>query len=90
MFRTADAFGVEKIIFISNDLSIIPHKIKRASRSAHRKIPFEVTADTTETLQRLKQEGYTIVALEIADTSIPLQALNLLAGQPVALIAGAR
>ncbi len=84
IFRTAEGFGIEKIILsgyspyptLSGD-SRLPHihekltsQIHKTALGAEEIVPFEYQPELTFT--SLKEAGYRIVALEQADTSITL------------------
>lgn len=88
LFRICEAFGVEKIIFIGENIALTPRKINRTSRSTHLHVPHQVIANIAEALHYLEENDFEIVALEITDNSIPLQSLKLSTEKPIALIAG--
>ena len=84
IFRTAEGFGVTKIILsgytpyptLVND-SRLPHiadkltkQISKTALGAELIVPFEHLLEPP--LEALKSQGFRIVALEQADTSIPL------------------
>lgn len=86
-FRTADAFGIEKI-YLTGYTGCPPRKeiAKTALGSEHR-IPWEHREDLDPLLLELKSTGKKIVALEISDRSIPVGALEISTEQ-IALIVG--
>lgn len=86
-FRTADAFGVEKI-YLTGYTGCPPRKeiAKTALGSEHR-IPWEHREDLDLLLVELKAAGKKIVALEISDRAIPVGALEIPVEQ-IALIVG--
>ena len=88
LFRICEAFGVEKIIFIGEDIALTPRKINRTSRNTHLHVPHQVIPTVDEALQYLQEKEYEIIALEITDNSVPLQSLKLDTKKPTALIAG--
>ncbi|WP_434035824.1 TrmH family RNA methyltransferase [Formosa sp. 4Alg 33] len=87
LFRTADAFGVEKLMLCG---SYIPlgRKMTKTSRATEKVVPFELQDDVHAVISKLKFEGYQIIALEITDTSIPLREANFSTSQPIALLIG--
>ncbi|CDF79039.1 TRNA/rRNA methyltransferase [Formosa agariphila KMM 3901] len=87
LFRTADAFGVEKLILCG---SYIPlgRKMTKTSRATEKVVPFEMQADVDAVISNLKSEGYLIIALEITDSSIPLREAHFKTSQPIALLIG--
>lgn len=88
LFRTSDALGVEKI-YLSGDTPTPPNnKIRKTSRSTEKYVPYETVENPVELINRLKEENYTIIALEITSDSIPLQELDLEKDQKICLILG--
>ncbi len=97
-FRTADGFGISKIIFsgytpyptLEQD-SRLPHFADKITRQIHKTalgaetmVPFERHEEPP--LEELKHQGYAIVGLEQDETSIMLQDYN--PPQKVALLLG--
>ncbi|OGL70455.1 hypothetical protein A3C09_02015 [Candidatus Uhrbacteria bacterium RIFCSPHIGHO2_02_FULL_47_44] len=76
-FRTADAFGVEKI-YLTGYTGCPPRKeiAKTALGSEHR-ILWEHREDLDSLLLELKSAGKKLVALEISDRAIPVSALEI-------------
>ncbi|MBU0976033.1 MAG: TrmH family RNA methyltransferase [Patescibacteria group bacterium] len=91
IFRTADAAGVMKIF-----LTGISHKppfgkdLVKASRHKEKVIPWEYNTSTGNVIQKLKKNGYTVIAIEITDFSIPHSRLEqeIKGNRKVAFIAG--
>lgn len=88
LFRTADAFGVEKLIFCGTDIDF-GRKSAKTSRATEKYVPFEINRNTLETVTELKAVGYYIVALEITEKSQPINQVNFPVNQSIALIIGA-
>ncbi|GAA4363152.1 TrmH family RNA methyltransferase [Kangiella marina] len=88
LFRISDALGIEKI-YLSGDTPVPPNnKIRKTSRSTEKYVPYETAENPVELIKRLKEENYTIIALEITSDSTPLQELQLEKEQKVCLILG--
>ncbi|MFB9052405.1 TrmH family RNA methyltransferase [Formosa undariae] len=87
LFRTADAFGVEKLILCGPYIPL-GRKMTKTSRATEKVVPFEMQSDINETISKLKSDGYQIIALEITDSSIPLREANFNTSQPIALLIG--
>lgn len=81
--RSADIFGTKEIYYLENDKTINEKQFKKLSRNSN--VPI-FPSKGLETLLKLKHEGYSIVALEITDTSVPLRKMNF--KQKVCLIIG--
>ena len=87
LFRIADAFGIEKIIFCASEIPM-GRKMTKTSRATEKTVAFEVNENTSEVINQLKTKGYNIVALEIADNSIPIHKCQFSKEQPIALVIG--
>ncbi len=71
MFRTADAAGVKKII-LSGYTATPPRKeIEKTALGAQDTVPWEYCADPLEAVNKLKECGVKICALEITSGSVP-------------------
>lgn len=86
-FRTADAINVSKVIL--SGISPTPpfgKDLRKASRNKEKLVKWEYVKEATETIQKLKKEGYTIIALELTDKSVPYTEANY--PKQVAIVAG--
>ncbi|MEM6516547.1 MAG: TrmH family RNA methyltransferase [Bacteroidota bacterium] len=88
LFRAADAFGVEQIIFCGNEIPM-GRKMTKASRSTENTVKYIDNADITQTLIELKESNYQIIALEITSTSTAITNFRFKENTPIALIIGA-
>ncbi|RZS90752.1 TrmH family RNA methyltransferase [Aquimarina brevivitae] len=88
IFRVADSFGVEQILFCGKNLTIISKRMIRTARSTHQIVPHQIHENSVNTLKTLKENGYYIVALEITQNSTPIQQLRLPKLSKIALIIG--
>ena len=87
LFRTADAFGVGKLIFCGSPIPL-GRKMTNTSRSTEKYVNFEWQEDAEEVLKKLKTAGCQIIALEIASNSKSLTEMEFRSDQPLALIIG--
>jgi len=72
-FRTADAFLVEKI-FLTGITGQPPHReIQKTALGATESVSWEYFSNAGELAKQLKQEGYTLIAIEQTTKSLPLQ-----------------
>lgn len=86
-FRTGDAFLIEKI-YLCGITATPPHReIQKTALGATESVAWEYQDSTTECVARLKKEGYTAVAVEQVENSIPLQEFTS-SDQPIALVFG--
>jgi 23S rRNA (guanosine2251-2'-O)-methyltransferase len=73
VFRTADAFLVEKIL-LCGITSTPPHPdISKTALGATESVPWDYIQHTTEAILNLKQKGYLIIGIEQVEQSCKLQ-----------------
>lgn len=88
VFRTADAFLVEKV-YLCGITATPPHKdIHKTALGATESVAWEYASDTGDLLGRLKVEGYQRVAVEQAEGATELQAFQVRDGAKYALVFG--
>jgi len=88
LFRIGEAFGIQKIIFIGKDIPLTPRKINKTSRSTHLQVPYTIIDETESAIDYLLKNKYEIIALEIADSSIPVNEVKVNNNQKIALLIG--
>ena len=88
LFRIAEAFGVEKMIFVGKDIPLNPRKINKTSRSTHLRVPYVVMEETASVVALLQEENFEVIALEITSTSKPLREFIIPPSKKIALILG--
>lgn len=86
LFRTADAFGIEKLIFCGDDIPL-GKKMKRTSRSTENYVSYDVEPSIENILRQLR-ESHRLIALEITTDSRPLSTYQIENDKPIALIIG--
>lgn len=86
LLRTAEGLGVSKVIFsgytphpVMADDPRLPHlaqkihgQIKKTALDAEDLVAWEQSTDIVRTIEKLKIDGYTVVALEQTDDSVKL------------------
>ncbi|WP_033958808.1 TrmH family RNA methyltransferase [Psychroserpens jangbogonensis] len=87
LFRTADAFGIEKLVLCGEHIPL-GRKMNKTSRATEKSVSFEVFDTALEVVTQLKNKGYQIIVLEITDTSKALHIYQFSNEQPIALIIG--
>ncbi len=76
LFRIADAFGVEKL-YLTGTTAVPPkYKIRKAARSADKRIPYTQAPSAIEAVTQLKSDGYIIISLEITTNSMDLRSFT--------------
>jgi tRNA G18 (ribose-2'-O)-methylase SpoU len=88
IFRLADAFGVSKIIQYRCDIDMSSSRFKRTARNTNTTVPTEIIEDIKDYMTSLKSEGYTSIALEITNSSITIDELELPIDKKLALVIG--
>lgn len=72
VFRTSDGFAIEKI-YLCGITAQPPHRdIEKTALGATQSIEWAYSANVCDTINELKLEGYTIIAIEQAENSIML------------------
>ena len=88
LFRVADALGVEKLYLTGTTQTPPKYKIRKAARSADNHIPYVYKESALETIELLKANGYTIIALEITASSENIRDFTLTKKEKICLIIG--
>jgi tRNA G18 (ribose-2'-O)-methylase SpoU len=87
LFRTADAFGIEKLIFCGTEISL-GRKMTKTSRATEKYVEYKSATSTIEVVQNLKAREYTIVSMEITSNSTAIHGLEIIKSNPIAIIIG--
>ena len=88
VFRTADAFLIQKI-YLCGITATPPHKdIRKTALGATESVDWEYRKDTLELVGELKQKGIQIVSVEQAENAIMLNDYKVEPEQTVALVFG--
>ena len=87
MFRIAEGFGVSRIYF-DRDFAKSRSKVERISRSTVNSIGYRQYSNPLTLAAQLRNEGFSILALEKCDSSINLTNFDLDNNSSVALIMG--
>lgn len=88
LFRLSDAFGIEKIIFGGTRPNLNSNRLKRTARNTHNTVDFEFVDNTPELLQKLKEQNYSIISLEITSNSLPIRDFKTSNSDKIILVAG--
>ncbi|MFC7358014.1 RNA methyltransferase [Jejudonia soesokkakensis] len=88
VFRTADAFLVEKI-YLCGITAKPPHKdIQKTALGATDSVVWEYAEDTLLLIKKLQNEGVFVASIEQAELSVELQDFSLQTAQKYALVFG--
>ncbi|MFN3476413.1 MAG: RNA methyltransferase [Candidatus Methylomirabilales bacterium] len=87
IFRVSDGAWIQKL-YLGGITGHPPHRaIEKTALGATQTVPWEYVADPVPPVRRLKAEGYTVVALERTDRSIPYAEFPS-SGFPACLLVG--
>ncbi|MFD2099294.1 RNA methyltransferase [Flagellimonas iocasae] len=88
VFRTADAFLIQKV-YLCGITATPPHKdIRKTALGATESVAWEYRKDTLELLEELKQSGIRTVAVEQAENAIMLNDFTIDSTETIALVFG--
>ena len=86
-FRNADAFGIREL-WLSGFTPVPPRpEITKTAIGAEEHVPWKKIENESEAIHQLKKDGYSILALEQTNQSIPIQEYKI-SGKPICLILG--
>lgn len=88
IFRTSDAFLVEKICLCGICATPPDREIHKTALGAEDSLDWEYYRDTKEAVLKLKDEGYIIIAIEQVEGSISLEKYQPEEGEKLAIIFG--
>lgn len=88
VFRTSDAFLIEKII-LCGITAQPPHRdIRKTALGSSESVDWEYENSCLESIKKLKEEGYTIISIEQANNSAKLGNFKIDVKQKIALVFG--
>ena len=87
LFRTADAFGVEKLIFCGESIEL-NRKVSKTSRATEKAINYLLNQDIYQIVDSYKNLGYQVFAIEITTNSKPIHHFKFPLNKPLASIVG--
>lgn len=88
VFRTSDAFRIEKI-YLCGITATPPHReIHKAALGSTESVDWQYVENTSTLIQQLKEEGYTIFAIEQAEGSILVDDFQYDYAAPLAIVFG--
>ena len=74
-FRTGDAFAIERIYLCGITATPPARDIHKTALGAELTVPWHYTETTLEAIEQLKQEGYTLLAIEQVEGAVMLDEL---------------
>ncbi|WP_369995126.1 TrmH family RNA methyltransferase [Winogradskyella sp.] len=87
LFRIADAFGIEQIIFCGDSIPL-GKRMTKTSRSTEKYVNHKVETSINDVIKNLKTTNHYLIALEITENSTDLSQFTLETDQPLVLVLG--
>jgi tRNA G18 (ribose-2'-O)-methylase SpoU len=88
VFRTMDAFACEAV-YLCGITGTPPHRdIQKTALGATETVPWQYFESALKAVQNLKDNGYKIIALEIAEGSTDIRNFKVSADEKIALVLG--
>ena len=87
-FRISESFGVKKIFLHENSPTVENRIVKKTARNTLNQIDYEYYTSFEETINNLKEEGNTIVGIEITDESVNIQDFDFSSKEKIVLLLG--
>ncbi len=87
-FRTGDAFAIERIYLCGITATPPARDIHKTALGAELTVPWHYTETTLEAVEQLKQEGYTLLAIEQVEGAVMLDAFRADPTRRYALVFG--
>ena len=87
-FRTGDAFGVERIALCGITATPPSREIHKSSLGAEFTVAWEYYSSTTQAVTLLKEQGYTLLAIEQVEGAVMLDNLAVDRSKKYALVFG--
>ena len=88
VFRTSDALLIEKVILCGITATPPNKDIHKTALDAEKSVPWEYFEQTEDAIQRLKESGYRVFAVEQVENSISLPDFTPEKEQKLALVFG--
>ncbi len=88
IFRTADAFLIERIIICGISQTPPSKEIHKTALGAEMSVSWEYSKNVMEAINSLKGNGYTVVSIEQTTDSTSLESFEPVRGEKYALVAG--
>lgn len=88
VFRTSDAFAIERIVLVGITAKPPSREITKTAIGATSSVDWIHVDEISETLKRLKEDGYQIASIEQTDSSVSLLDWEINADQKIAIVMG--
>jgi len=88
LFRLADAFNIEEIIFTGSPINVRSNRLKRTARNTFETVSYSFEEEIISVIKKYKENGYTPLALEITSDSCALEDYKIFKKTKILLIIG--
>ncbi len=88
VFRTSEAMGVESLYLCGETITPPNRKLLRTSRSTEKSVNYSYVNNVVELIFDLKNQGFTIVSIELTNNSIELGKVEFRKFTKIALVIG--
>ena len=87
LFRIADAFGIEQVIWCGKTVPL-GRKMTKTSRSTEKSVNYKIEHSALKVVKEFKQKNHHIIALEITNTSKPIHEFKCSTKNAIVLVVG--
>ncbi len=87
-FRVCEGFGVEQIYLHETSPNLENRIVKKTARNTINQIKHDYYSDFNRLVTKLKEDGYTVVGIEITDKSLPISSYDFTKWNKVAFVMG--
>lgn len=87
-FRISESFGVERIFFHESSPTTENRIVKKTARNTVAQIKYNYYTNFEKIIRHLKNNGYTIIGIEITDVSVNIQEFNFKKYNKIVLLLG--
>lgn len=88
IFRLAEAFGINELIFTGSAPNLKSKRLSRTARNTDNNVNFRFEEFPLDVVKKFKTENAQLIALEITSKSQPLKSFKFPTAQNILLIAG--
>ncbi len=88
VFRTADAFRIERILLCGITATPPNREMQKTALGATETVSWEYCGDTLQAVEQLRKDGFTILAIEQVEGSVPLENFEPEKFKKIALVFG--
>lgn len=88
LFRLCDALAIEHLYLSRSNSLANDNRVNKVSRNTEGNVPHSITQTPLALIEQLKQNGYSIISLELTTGSIKIQEFDFYATEKICLILG--